>query len=320
MQETDFLRKKVEELLRKLRAKSGLSQSEVAERIGLPKKSGHSYVSRLESGKAKSLPLLRILSYLRVCGASWVEFFKELDRMDFKLRHEKMIGQLPRPPEKRKIERDAMRYEIGVEFPSKEKEEVDFARLKKQIKDKVLVLLTKNQVAENQINSYQKFAAEHFDFLAALNKPGMKMVIEKYQRAGLARHLLFKITKISYSVIGAEIKRIEAKKPLPTEKQEKMTIGFTKYRIRIEKLETEAHKLLCELGVPTPCFASYKAFTRQCYRALKKYFGKNQELLNKTLAEIIVRWKKEGLKEDVLLKLKDKIISVFGTMRQRGEV
>ncbi|MDH5684235.1 MAG: hypothetical protein OEZ20_07210, partial [candidate division WOR-3 bacterium] len=139
-------------------------------------------------------------------------------------------------------------------------------------------------------------------------------------RAGLQRHLLFKITKIIYSVIGAEIKRIEAKKPLPTEKQEKMAIGFTKYRIRIEKIEAETHKLLCDLSVPTPWFALYKSFTRECYRVLKKYYGKNQELFNKTLTEIIERWQKEGLKEDVLLKLKDKIINVFGTMRLRGEI
>ncbi|MFB0509467.1 MAG: hypothetical protein ACETVX_03140, partial [bacterium] len=185
--------------------------------------------------------------------------------------------------------------------------------------DKILVLLTKNQIEESQINSYQKFASEHFDFLAALNKSALRRIIEKYQRAGFERHLLFKITKIIYSVIGAEIKRIAAKKPLPTEKQEKMAIALTKYRIRIEKLEAEVHKLLCELGVPTPWFASYKAFTRECYRALKKYYGKNPELLKKTLSEIIQRWKKEGLKEDVLLKLKDKIISVFGTMRLRGE-
>jgi hypothetical protein len=64
----------------------------------------------------------------------------------------------------------------------------------------------------------------------------------------------------------------------------------------------------------------YKGFTRECYQALKKYYGKNQELLNKTLADIIKRWQKEGLKDDVLLKLKDKIISVFGIMRLRGEI
>jgi hypothetical protein len=109
-----------------------------------------------------------------------------------------------------------MRYEIGVEFPSKEKEEIDFARLKKIIKEKVEVLFTRQshseQSEESRFATYHKFALEFFDFLAALNKPGMKVVIEKYQRAGLERHLIFKIKKIVFSVIGAEIKRIEAKK------------------------------------------------------------------------------------------------------------
>jgi hypothetical protein len=169
------------------------------------------------------------------------------------------------------------------------------------------------------IVNYQKFAVEYFEFLATLNKVGMKMVTDKYQRVGLKLNLLVKIKKIINSVLRGEIKRIEAKKPLPTEKQEKMAIGFTKYRIRIEKLEAEVHKLLCELSVPTPWFALYKGFVRECYPVLKKYYGKNQELLNRTLTEIIKRWQKEGLKDDVLLKLKDKIISVFGTMRLRGE-
>ncbi|MEO0094160.1 MAG: hypothetical protein ABIK67_07910, partial [candidate division WOR-3 bacterium] len=35
-----------------------------------------------------------ILNYLRACGASWVEFFKELDALDFKQRHEKMMAKL----------------------------------------------------------------------------------------------------------------------------------------------------------------------------------------------------------------------------------
>jgi hypothetical protein len=47
---------------------------------------------------------------------------------------------------------------------------------------------------------------------------------------------------------------------------------------------------------------------------LKKYYGKNPELLNKKLTEIIERWGKEGLKKDVLIKLKDKIVAVFGMM------
>jgi hypothetical protein len=155
--------------------------------------------------------------------------------------------------------------------------------------------------------------------MATLNKSGLKGVIDKYQRAGLKFNIIHGLRKIINNEIKAEIKRIEAKKPLPTEKQEKMAIGFTKYRIRIEKLEAEIHKLLFELSIPTPWFALYKAFARECYQALKKYYSKNQELLNKTLAVIIKRWQKEGLKEDVLLKLKDKVIAVFGTMRLRGE-
>lgn len=118
----------------------------------------------------------------------------------------------------------------------------------------------------------------------------------------------------------SEIKWITVKKPLPSEKQAKMAIRFTKYRMGIEKLEAVVHKLLCDLGVPTPWFSSYKAFSRECYRILKKYYGKNQELLNQRLNEIIKRWVKEGLKEDVLLQVKDKIIALFGTMRLRGEI
>ena len=312
---TSILDQEIANLLKSIREKAGLYQKEVAKRIGLSTKSGKGYISHLEKGMVRNPPIGTILLYLRACGVSWPEFFKELDRIDFKQRHEKMLSQLPRPPSERKIQRDAMRYEINVEFPSKEKEEIDFERLKRQIKDKVKVLLTKNQIEENKINSYQKFALEYFDFLAALNKAGMKMVTDKYHRAGLQFNLIAKIKKIINSVLRGEIKRIEAKKPLPTEKQEKMAIGFTKYRIRIEKIEAEVHKLLCELNVPTSWFALYKAFTRECYRTLKKYYGLNQELLNKKLTEIIERWQKEGLKKDVLLKVKNKIIVVFSMMR-----
>jgi hypothetical protein len=115
------------------------------------------------------------------------------------------------------------------------------------------------------MTAYQKFALEYFDFFASLNKAGMKMTSDKYLRAGLQYNLISKIRKIINSVVGGEIKRIEAKKPLPTEKQEKMAIGFTKYRIRIERIEAEVHKLLCDLAVPTSWFASSKAFARECH-------------------------------------------------------
>ena len=354
-------------ILRRLRENANLTQKEVATRMGVKTKYGQSLIAQIEMGKVKNPSLRTILDYLRACGESWPEFFKQLDTIDFKMRHEKMIAQVYPPPTERKIQRDAMRFEIGVEFPSKEKEEIDFERLKKQIKEKVTALVNKadttltptlshrgrggksdsslrgakrqsnlkesiasKEIAtlpmvarndilektaqvsgdkENLINSYQKFALEYFEFLATLNKAGMKMVADKYQRAGLKLYLLFKIKKIINSVLRGEIKRIEAKKPLPTEKQEKMAIGFTKYRIRIEKIEAEVHKLLCDLGVATPLFLLYKDFSRECYRALKRYYGK--EILSDKFQAIIRRWVKEGLKEDVLLKVKDATIKVF---------
>ena len=316
---TSILDKEIAKLLKSTREKAGLYQAEVAERIGLSAKSGKGYISHLEKGMVKNPPIGTILLYLRACGESWVEFFKQLDIIDFKLRHEnlsacglayrsrgagrhaqaEMISQVHppetrfgegsiRPPTERKIQRDAMKYEINIEFPSKAKEEIDFERLRRQIKDKVMKLVNKEEDTltptlsrqgrggEAVMTAYQKFAFEYFEFLAALNKAGMKMVSDKYQRAGLKFNLIAKIKKIINSVLGGEIKRIEAKKPLPTEKQEKMAIGFTKYRIIIERIEAEVHKLLCDLGVKTPWFALYKDFARECYHALKKNYGKNK--------------------------------------------
>jgi transcriptional regulator with XRE-family HTH domain len=313
--------KEMADLLVKIRKKAGLSQKDIAERIGLSRKS-FAYISFLETSKIKNPSLGVILPFLRACGESWSEFFKQLDAIDFRTRHEQMISQLPIPPAQRKIQRDAMRYETGIEFPAKEKPEtdIDFERLKSRIENKVVPFLIKQEIEENQASLCRKFVREYFNFMASLNKSGMRAVVDKYQKAGLKIHILYGLKKIINSVIRAEIKRIVSKKPLPTKKQEKMAIGFTKYRIRIEKIEAETHKLLCDLSVPTPWFALYKAFARECTRALKKYYGKNPELLDKNLTVIIERWQIEGLKKDVLTKLKDKIISVFGKMKLRGEI
>ena len=169
--------KEMAKILRRLRENANLTQKEVASRMGVKTKYGQSLIAQIEMGKVKNPSLRTILDYIRACGGSWVEFFKELDRIDFKLRHEKMVSQVKPPSAERKIQRDAMKYEIGIEFPSKQKEEIDFDRLKKQIKNNVIILLNKNQTGESEINSYQKFALEYFDFLATLNKAGMKMVV-----------------------------------------------------------------------------------------------------------------------------------------------
>ncbi len=314
--------KEMAEKLREIRENARLTQKEVALRIGIKSKSGTSIISQLESGMVKNPTLKTILDYLSACGESWSEFFKHLDAIDFRTRHERLISQLPIPPIQRKIQRDAMRYEIGIEFPSREKpkRDIDFNRLKSRIETKVTPFLIRNNIKGNQALMCQKFTREFFDFMTVLNKSGMKAVTDKYLRAGLGFNIIHGLRKIIINEIKAEIKRIESKKPLPSAKQQKMAMGFTKYRIRIEKIEAEVHKLLCDLSISTPFFALYKGYARECYKTLKKYYGKNLELLNKNLNEIIERWKKEGLKKDVLLKLKDKIISVFSKMRLRGEI
>jgi hypothetical protein len=81
----------------------------------------------------------------------------------------------------------------------------------------------------------------------------------------------------------------------------------------MQRIEAEVHRLLCELGVQSSMgrFALYKDFARECYGALKKYYGRNPDLLNKTISEIIQRWQKEGLKEEILQKVKEKTFSVY---------
>jgi len=73
-----------------------------------------------------------------------------------------MVSQVNPPSAERKIHRDAMRYEIGVEFPSKEKEEIDFDRLKKQITNKVIALVNKEDITLTSVLSDQEAVPKVF--------------------------------------------------------------------------------------------------------------------------------------------------------------
>jgi transcriptional regulator with XRE-family HTH domain len=95
--------KEMAENLRKIREKAGLSQIEVAKRIGLTYKTADSFISHLEKGRIKNPSLGVILLYLSACGESWPEFFKHLDAIDFRTRHEKMITKVYDCSDYRKI-------------------------------------------------------------------------------------------------------------------------------------------------------------------------------------------------------------------------
>lgn len=192
--------KEMAKILRRLRQNANLTQKEVATIMGVKIKYGQSLIAQIEMGKVKNPSLRTILDYLRACGASWVEFFKQLDIIDFKQRHEKMIAQVNPPPVERKIQRDAMKYEINIEFPSKGKEEIDFDRLKKSITDKVLILLSRNQIGESRIILYQKFAREYYQTLKKHYNQDPKIltkklmnVVQRWQKEGLQKEILIQL-------------------------------------------------------------------------------------------------------------------------------
>ena len=60
--------------LRKLRLDAGVTQTELAQRLGKPQ----SYISKAESGD-RTLDLLEIRDFCTACGANFTEFTQKLD-------------------------------------------------------------------------------------------------------------------------------------------------------------------------------------------------------------------------------------------------
>ena len=69
--------------LRQLRKRRGLTQAELAHRMGLGYRSGWSFVARLERGKFREPRLSTIVRYLKACGALMSEFFDQFNRIEY---------------------------------------------------------------------------------------------------------------------------------------------------------------------------------------------------------------------------------------------
>lgn len=69
-------------ILNRLRKNANLTQKAVTARMGIKTKYGQSLIAQIEMGKVKNHSLKTILGYLRACGASWSEFFKEIEKVD----------------------------------------------------------------------------------------------------------------------------------------------------------------------------------------------------------------------------------------------
>lgn len=69
--------------LRDIRKKSELTQSEVAQRMGLAGPHAKSWISSLESGRIREPKLGTIILYLKACGTVMDKFFDRFNEIDF---------------------------------------------------------------------------------------------------------------------------------------------------------------------------------------------------------------------------------------------
>lgn len=115
---------------------------------------------------------------------------------------------------------------------------------------------------------------------------------------------------ISYYRMRIDSRKGKAK-PLSDRQKNRAAVKFGKYRIMIEPIEAEVHKKLGELNIPIAQNLVYKDFTHECFSALKKYYHKDQSLLTQRFAEILRSWQAQGLKEEVMLQIKEMIIAHF---------
>jgi len=301
-------------LLAKFRKSAKLSQAELAERMGLSKKRGYCHISHLETGREKKPSLYTILLYLKACRVPWTTFFQKLSEIDFKIEHEKVMRNVDipsslTPDQRKKVDRDTAKYVNKIQYPKTPFQKLDMARVKTKIDNKVKILLHSYQINEEQKTPYFKFADELF---ANYDSGQIPAIFERHWQAKvLRRGIINEIKSIVYKTFRNEQKRLEKQKALPSEKIRKMAGGFVRYRVKIEPIEAEVQKKLGELNVPIVYNQAYKDFVRECYSALKKYYHKDPALLTQRFAEIMKSWQAQGLKEDILLIIKDIIIAHF---------
>jgi transcriptional regulator with XRE-family HTH domain len=97
--------------LRELRRRAGLSQDEVAARMGLEGKSRKSFVSQLENARILHPYAETLVRYLRVCGALMGEFFDQFNRVAFVAVESEKVRQLLGRDEERQPAKDERQEE-----------------------------------------------------------------------------------------------------------------------------------------------------------------------------------------------------------------
>ena len=313
--------KEMANILKKIRKQSNLTQSDVARRMGIKTKSGRSYIAQLENGLISNPGLKSIMDYLNACGGDRLSFFTQVNKILEKQAHQEIMSQVKLSEEMankrigyktlaQKIDRDTALYANKIKHQNKPEQKINLALLKDKIEKKVLMLLSDHKTDKNLIPTFLDFTS-HIIKRALNPDPNPPLNTSPWIKSGIKQHLFVPITKIVYTTIRIEKKKLLRRKIPSSEKQKKMASGFLKYRVIIEQVEFEVHKLLNDLMVSESLFLAYKDYARTCYSALKKSYIKDPSLLTQKFAEIKRAWKPMGLNEEVMDKVKETTVRAY---------
>jgi hypothetical protein len=219
-------------------------------------------------------------------------------------------AKLPKDAKTRtKIDRDTALYSNKIKYQTKTPY-LDIDKLKAKINRMLDQYMSDHKINKQLIPIYQDFT--FYVLKRVLNpKPNPLLDIKPWLKSGMQDHLLHYINRMIYKIVHQEQKKLHRRKIPTTDKQKKMVIGFLKYRVMIEQVETEVHKLLNDLQAPISQYHLYKDFARECFSHLRKLYFKDQSLLSQRFAQTIRGWKEAKLDEDVLEKVKETTIRVF---------
>jgi transcriptional regulator with XRE-family HTH domain len=299
--------------LQKLRKQANLTQTEVAKIMGIKAKSGQSFIAQLENGLIKNPTITTLFDYLTACGASWTKFVSEIESGYKKSNREKLMSQVKLPGNAKlqnKISRDTALYETKIQGVPKGLQTLDIDRVKHKIKHQVELLLAGHHTEQKLVLIYLDFAWHMLD--RELNpNPNSPLDKKPWIRSGINSAIFTPITQIVHKAVWYEKKRLIKQKPLSEEKRAKMTVRFSNFRSKIEPIETAVHALLCQVVIPEVHFPLYKAYTRECYRAINKYFAKEPEKFKQKMSEINNIWIKRGLKPEALEKITSTVFAAF---------
>jgi hypothetical protein len=244
----------------------------------------------------------------------YTNFFQKLSAIDFKLEHEKVMKQVDLPSslsqdQRKKIDRDSALYLNKVQYPKTPFQKLDWERIRDKIDKKIKTLLFNHQLDENTKQPYFRLVTE---LIANYDTGQIPAILNKHRQARILKYgIIEEIRKIVYQTVRLEQYRLKKQKAMPSEKFKKMAGEFLKYRVKIEPIEAIVQKKLGELNVPIILNQAYKNFMRECYKAIKKYHKIKPLLLIQRFAELMRTYKAQELKEDVLLQIREMIMSKF---------